>query len=203
VFSSIDRQGRYAFGNQPNIANWNCARLAESLISLISDDEEQAVTLLSPLINGFAEQFNQAFSHMWAQKLGLDGQQTSDKELVSELLGLMKTHKLDYTNSFDALTESLQGSVAIPSELAAWSIKWLTRTNIDSYPTMRQANPRLIPRNHIIETILRDYERDGESSLIIDYLTALKSPYYTEANNVFWYSPPVDGDHNYQTFCGT
>ncbi|MGO2129652.1 MAG: protein adenylyltransferase SelO [Pseudoalteromonas prydzensis] len=203
VFSSIDRQGRYAFGNQANIANWNCARLAESLLPLISDDEEQAVALLSPLINGFAEQFNHAFSQMWAQKLGLDGDQAGDKELVSELLGLLKTHKLDYTNTFDTLTESLQGSVTIASDLAAWSIKWLTRTNAHSYQIMRQANPRMIPRNHIIETILRDYERDGASSMLIDYLAALKSPYYTMANNAFWYSPPVDGDHNYQTFCGT
>ncbi|CAM4203560.1 protein adenylyltransferase SelO [Pseudoalteromonas ostreae] len=203
VFSSIDRQGRYAFGNQPNIANWNCARLAESLIPLISDDEERAVELLSPLINGFAEQFHQAFTQMWAQKLGLDGHQDGDAELVSELLTLLKNHQLDYTNTFDALTESLQGQTAIPSDLAGWSIKWLARTSTQSYQLMRQANPRLIPRNHIVESIIQQYESNGESSMLDEYLTALRSPNQLLVSPAFWYSPPVDGDTNYQTFCGT
>lgn len=201
VFSSIDRQGRYAFGNQPNIANWNCARLAESLIPLISDDEEQAVALLSPLINGFAEQFNHAFSQMWAQKLGLDGDQAGDKELVSELLGLLKTHKLDYTNTFDALTESRQGNSEIPPELTAWSQNWLLRTSDASYSIMRKANPKLIPRNHIIEGILQDFTQQHQSPTLNEYLHALQQPFQTQVKES-WILASVD-DENYQTFCGT
>jgi uncharacterized protein YdiU (UPF0061 family) len=171
--------------------------------TVFSDDEEQAVELLSPLINGFAEQFHQAFTQMWAKKLGFDGHQDGDAELVSELLTLLKTHQLDYTNTFDSLTESLQGQTAIPSDLAGWSIKWLARTNTQSYQLMRQANPRLIPRNHIVESIIQQYESTGESSMLDEYLTALRSPYQLLASPAFWYSPPVDMDTNYQTFCGT
>ncbi len=100
VFSSIDKQGRYAFGNQPNMANWNCARLAESLIPLINDDDEQAVTLMTPYINSFAEQFNIEFTAMWEQKLGLNESSSSDGELIAELLTLLKDNQLDYTNTF-------------------------------------------------------------------------------------------------------
>ena len=201
VFSSIDRQGRYAFGNQPNIANWNCARLAESLLPLISDDEEQAVELLSPLINGFAEQFNHAFSQMWAQKLGLDGEQAQDKELVSELLELLKTHKLDYTNTFNALTESQQGNSEIPHELTAWSQNWLLRTSDNSYSIMRKANPKLIPRNHIIEAILQDFTQQYQSPILSEYLHVLQQPYQSQVKES-WTLASED-DENYQTFCGT
>lgn len=201
VFSSIDRQGRYAFGNQPNIANWNCARLAESLIPLINDDDEQAVALLSPIINGFAEQFNNAFTQMWAQKLGLDGHQSSDNELVAELLGLLKEHQLDYTNTFESLTQSLQGNSEIPAELTTWSQNWLQRTSADSYTIMRKANPKLIPRNHIIENILNDYAVQGQSPILDEYLHALQKPYQTQVKE-FWSLPSLN-EENYQTFCGT
>ncbi|MCQ8879295.1 YdiU family protein [Pseudoalteromonas shioyasakiensis] len=201
VFSSIDRQGRYAFGNQPNIANWNCARLAESLIPLINEDDEQAVAVLSPLINGFAEQFNHAFTQMWAQKLGLDGHQDSDTELVAELLALLSDHKLDYTNTFNALTQSLEGDEAIPTELTQWSQKWQQRTYASSYAIMRKANPKLIPRNHIIENILKDFNQKGQSAMLSEYLQALRQPYQQDANEL-WCTAPQD-EENYQTFCGT
>ena len=90
VFSSIDKQGRYAFGNQPNMANWNCARLAESLIPLISDDDEQAVTLMTPYINSFAEQFNTEFTAMWAQKLGLNESSSSEWRVNRRVVNTIK-----------------------------------------------------------------------------------------------------------------
>ncbi|MDQ9092556.1 YdiU family protein [Pseudoalteromonas haloplanktis] len=201
VFSSIDRQGRYAFGHQPNIANWNCARLAESLMPLISSDDEQAVALLSPIINGFAEQFNHAFSQMWAQKLGLDGEQVGDKELVSELLTLLKTHQLDYTNTFNALTQSLQGNSDIPQELTTWSQSWLQRTSADSYFIMSKVNPKLIPRNHIIEDILQDFTRQQHSPILNEYLHALQQPYQSQVKESWTLVPK--NELNYQTFCGT
>lgn len=203
VFSSIDRQGRYSFGNQPNIANWNCARLAESLIPLISDDEEQAVELLSPIINGFAEQFKQAFTAMWQQKLGLSGANEGDSELVSELLSLLKQHEMDYTNTFNSLTQSLNNQEALPGVLSNWAQKWLARTDKLSYSKMNKANPKVIPRNHLIEAILDDFENYGHSEQLIGFLKALDKP-YEESDNLFKYQDVnVDLDKQYQTFCGT
>ena len=202
VFSSIDHQGRYAFGNQPNIANWNIARLAESLIPLFAD-QDVAVEQLSPVVNGFAAKFNDAFNTMWQQKLGLAGQQEGDHALVSELLGLMKQHQLDYTNTFNALTESLVKDFVIDSSLKEWVSKWRLRTSAESYNTMRAVNPAVIPRNHNIEMILAEYEKAGSSSSINEFLKVIQKPYEYEEEFAAWYQPPKEGDCNYQTFCGT
>ena len=116
VFSSIDHQGRYAFGNQPNIANWNCARLAESLLPLFKN-EQQALSLLSSAVNSFAEKFNHAFTTMWRRKLGLLDEHDDNQALVTELLTLMQQNNLDYTNTFNALTESLLADFALPDSI--------------------------------------------------------------------------------------
>lgn len=203
VFSSIDRQGRYAFGNQPNIANWNCARLAESLIPLISDNEEEAIELLSPIINGFADQFNQAFTAMWGQKLGLSGSQASDSELVSELLSLLKQHNLDYTNTFNDLTQSLKGALELPLVLSNWVQKWLARTDELSYSKMNEANPKVIPRNHIIETIIGDFIERKHSTQLAEFLKVLKNPSADESKLYKYQNANGDSDKGYQTFCGT
>ncbi|XQF91079.1 protein adenylyltransferase SelO [Pseudoalteromonas espejiana] len=200
VFSSIDKQGRYAFGNQPNIASWNCARLAESLIPLINDDE-QAVNLMTPIISQFSTLFNEQYNQMWAQKLGLAGHNEDDVELVSKLLLLFQEHKLDYTNTFDALTESLNGG-ALPEELTQWANAWQKRCDENSYNVMRAANPRAIPRNHIVEEILAQYNQHGESELLSDFLTVMSNPYDKTPNLARFQEAGLD-DPRYQTFCGT
>lgn len=202
VFSSIDKQGRYAFGNQPNMASWNCARLAESLIPLISDDEEKAVSLLTPVIHRFSEQFNTQFTAMWSKKLGLAGAKEDDKELVSELLTLLQAHHLDYTNTFDALTEFVNGNATIPKELIEWANKWQSRTSNDSYKTMRAANPRIIPRNHIIETILAEYNELGSSKLMSRFVKVANKPYLFSDDMAEFQEVPSN-DTDYKTFCGT
>ncbi|TMO79848.1 YdiU family protein [Pseudoalteromonas sp. S3776] len=201
VFSSIDKQGRYAYGNQPNIVSWNCARLAESLIPLIDEDDEQAVSLMTPLINQFSTLFNEQYNQMWAQKLGLAGYNEDDVELVSKLLLLFQEHKLDYTNTFDALTESLNGG-KVPDELTQWAQLWQKRSDANSYNLMRAANPRVIPRNHIVEEILAQYNQYGESDLLSDFLTVMSKPYDKTANLARFQETGKD-DKGYQTFCGT
>ena len=202
VFSSIDKQGRYAFGNQPNIANWNCARLAESLIPLISDDDEQAVSLMTPFINIFAEQFNTEFTAMWAQKLGLTESSDSSGELIAELLTLLKDNQLDYTNTFDALTESLKGEKSVPESLIEWRAKWVSLTDDNSYEVMRAANPRVIPRNHVIEEIIAQYNATGSSELLQRFIKIASNPYSNSEELSEFCSPPTN-DNDYQTFCGT
>ncbi|AZN31379.1 protein adenylyltransferase SelO family protein [Pseudoalteromonas sp. Xi13] len=201
VFSSIDKQGRYAYGNQPNIVSWNCARLAESLIPLIDEDDEQAVSLMTPLINQFSTLFNEQYNQMWAQKLGLAGYNEDDVELVSKLLLLFQEHKLDYTNTFDALTESLKGG-KVPDELTQWAMLWQKRCDENSYNLMRAANPRVIPRNHIVEEILAQYNQHGESELLSDFLAVMSNPYDKTANLARFQETGKD-DKGYQTFCGT
>ena len=201
VFSSIDKQGRYAYGNQPNIVSWNCARLAESLIPLIDEDDEQAVSLMTPLINQFSTLFNAQYNQMWAQKLGSAGYKEDDVELVSKLLLLFQEHKLDYTNTFDALTESLKGG-KVPNELTQWAQLWQKRCDENSYNLMRAANPRVIPRNHIVEEILAQYNQHGESELLSDFLTVMSNPYDKTANLARFQEKGKD-DKGYQTFCGT
>lgn len=202
VFSSIDHQGRYAFGNQPNIANWNIARLAESLIPLFAD-QDCAVEQLSLVVNGFAAKFNDAFNTMWQQKLGLAGQQEGDHALVSELLGLMKQHQLDYTNTFNGLTESLIQDFNITPYLKGWFSKWKLRTSAESYTIMRAVNPAVIPRNHNIEKVITEFERTGDSLTLNDFFKVLSKPYVFSKELESWYEIPNDGDKNYQTFCGT
>ena len=202
VFSSIDKQGRYAFGNQPNIANWNCARLAESLIPLISDDDEQAVSLMTPFINIFAEQFNTEFTAMWAQKLGLNESSDSSGELIAELLTLLKDNQLDYTNTFDALTESLKGETVVPESLIEWRSKWVSLTDNNSYEVMRAANPRVIPRNHVIEKIIAEYNAAGSSELLQRFIEVAGSP-YSDSEQLPEFQATPRNDNDYQTFCGT
>ncbi|MBH0072336.1 YdiU family protein [Pseudoalteromonas sp. NZS127] len=202
VFSSIDKQGRYAFGNQPNIANWNCARLAESLIPLVHDDDEQAVSLMTPILDGFAEQFNAEFSAMWATKLGLADTDTADKELIAELLQLLKEHQLDYTNTFDALTESLTGVMSIPEALVQWACKWQKCTDDRSYIVMRAANPRVIPRNHVIEKILSEYNKAGSSELLHEFMQVMHTP-YKNTDKLAKFQDAPSSDKEYYTFCGT
>jgi uncharacterized protein YdiU (UPF0061 family) len=202
VFSSIDKQGRYAFGNQPNMANWNCARLAESLIPLINDDDEQAVTLMTPYINSFTEQFNIEFTAMWEQKLGLNESSSSDGELIAELLTLLKDNQLDYTNTFDALTESLKEETVIPESLIEWRAKWVSLTDNNSYEVMRAANPRVIPRNHVIEEIITQYNATGSSELLQRFIKVAGSPYSDSEKLSEFQTSPIN-DNDYQTFCGT
>ncbi|NMF50035.1 YdiU family protein [Pseudoalteromonas arctica] len=202
VFSSIDKQGRYAFGNQPNMANWNCARLAESLIPLINDDDEQAVTLMTPYINSFTEQFNIEFTAMWEQKLGLNESSSSDGELIAELLTLLKDNQLDYTNTFDALTESLKEETVIPESLIEWRAKWVSLTDNNSYEVMRAANPRVIPRNYVIEEIITQYNATGSSELLQRFIKVAGSPYSDSEKLSEFQTSPIN-DNDYQTFCGT
>ena len=107
VYSSIDTKGRYAFGNQPNITLWNMTRLAECLLPLISNDEKAAIAIVEPLLMQFNQQFEHAYFKMLANKLGLTEIAPSDQIFIAELLEIMKNKRLDYTQLFTDLTQSL------------------------------------------------------------------------------------------------
>ncbi|WP_105254041.1 protein adenylyltransferase SelO [Pseudoalteromonas sp. T1lg75] len=211
VFSSIDRTGRYAFGNQPQIASWNLARFAETLIDLFSVERDQAVAELTQVLNTFGDKFNAALKAMWLQKLGLLAEDNEAEALVDELLGLMQQQQLDYTNTFAALTAYCHQGTEVPEPLASslgdWLARWQARIaghKEQSAALMSAANPQVIPRNHRVEEVIADFERQGHSDKLAPLLAAIRNPYCLDPEHVYLQQPPEQGeDDSYQTFCGT
>ncbi|MDF2724532.1 MAG: hypothetical protein K0Q59_4207, partial [Paenibacillus sp.] len=154
VFSSIDARGRYAYGNQPYIAAWNLARLAEALLPLLDDDEEKAVKLAEEAIAGFGPLYDRNWLSGMRAKLGLFNEEEGDLPLAEELLRLMQEHKADYTNIFRGLATDQPEETALASseEFAAWLERWqarLSRQQQDraaSVQLMQQSSPSVIPR---------------------------------------------------------
>jgi uncharacterized protein YdiU (UPF0061 family) len=185
VFSSIDEYGRYAFGKQGRIAHWNMARLADCLLPLLieagdqqiseDDQEQQAVAKVEKLIHQFTDKYEKAYFSMYAKKLGLNDTGLEGQALINDLLTLMKTKKLDYTQTFLLLTESLtdkEKAEELKSKLGEWYLNWFAaikqeETEKNENPQMsfqpaeqlmRQNNPVVIPRNHHIEKVLETCE---------------------------------------------
>lgn len=206
VYSSIDVQGRYAFGSQPAIAQWNMARFAECLLDLVDSDQQRAVERLTPLINEFPQRYQRAFNKMMAGKLGLATLQQGDEQLITELLELLERQRLDYTVTFHRLTE---GDGQLRDTLADWYPRWQQRlatqasTAAQVQTLMRSHNPVVIPRNHHVEAVLRACEQTGEATAAEDFLRVLRSPYRELPETAHYQDPPADGDLSYQTFCGT
>ncbi|KAF7787596.1 hypothetical protein PRUB_a4725 [Pseudoalteromonas rubra] len=209
VFSSIDRQGRYAFGQQPNIASWNCGRLAESLMELI-EDKDAALERFSNILSQFAESFNEGYQLMWSKKLGIGTWEESDQALLSELLSLMQQNKLDYTNTFAALTNALHASplpaYPVPEVLADWVSKWRKRISghntAEALALMQSVNPAIIPRNDLVERFIAQFNEGTQSDEFTDWLNALKTPYTYQAYPAQWLATMAH-EQAYQTFCGT
>ena len=212
VYSSIDTKGRYAFGNQPNITLWNMTRLAECLLPLISNDEKAAIAIVEPLLMQFSQQFEHAYFKMLANKLGLTEIAPSDQIFIAELLEIMKNKRLDYTQLFTDLTQSLDDdnlAHKLKDKLGDWYDRWKVYSG-DSQENMNIAkalmqtnNPIVIPRNHHVEKVLKACEETGNTQAADDFLTVLRSPYNEIANTIHYQDVPMDDDRNYCTFCGT
>jgi uncharacterized protein YdiU (UPF0061 family) len=212
VYSSIDHQGRYAFGNQAQIAQWNLARLAECLLPLLADDEQQAIDSVMPMITGFTEKFNQSFVSMMTKKIGISIESPSSTALVEKLLNLMQKNQLDYTQTFIFLQQSLDEDAKLNpylSRLSNWHNEWinlLENLNIppkQAIQLMGITNPLVIPRNHHVEAVLSEIESNPDTTTIEKFLTVLKSPYSITPNTRAYQGLAADNDINYQTFCGT
>lgn len=211
VFSSIDRQGRYAYGNQPYIAGWNLARFAETLLQLLHEDEEQAVQLAQDAI----AQFSELYHHHWLQgmraKLGLLDEEAEDEALIKELLELMEKHSADYTNTFLALTyDRLEGTALFGTpEFAEWHERWQARLDRQqeekevSRQLMRTNNPAVIPRNHRVEEALEQAENHGDLSVMEKLLAVLSDPFAHSPEQAEYAELPAQCNTSYQTFCGT
>ncbi|WP_458122926.1 protein adenylyltransferase SelO [Paenibacillus sp. Z3-2] len=211
VFSSIDTQGRYAYGNQPYIAGWNLARFAETLLPLLHEDEEQAVQLAQDAI----AQFSELYHHHWLKgmraKLGLLNEETEDEALIKDLLELMEKHSADYTNTFLALTfDNLEGTTLFgTTEFAEWNERWQARLDRQhgekevSRHLMRTSNPAVIPRNHRVEEALERAENYGDLSVMEKLLAVLSDPFAHSPEQAEYAELPAQCNTSYQTFCGT
>ncbi|MEY4920954.1 MAG: hypothetical protein RLZZ564_482 [Pseudomonadota bacterium] len=208
VFSSIDRQGRYAYLNQPPIAQWNLARFAETLIPLIDHNADKSIELASQSVNNFSDQFQTAWLKGMRQKLGLFNEEGSDIELINELLVLMQKNKADYTLTFRHLSSDaiLKDAIFKDASFKVWYKNWLhcIQKQKESEETSRlkmlKHNPAVIPRNYLVEKALSLAVADQDYKFLNDFIAALLKPF--EDSQVFS-EPPIEEDKSYKTFCGT
>jgi len=208
VFSSIDRQGRYAYSNQPPIAQWNLARFAETLIPLIDHNADKSIELASQSVNNFSDQFQTAWLKGMRQKLGLFNEEGSDIELINELLVLMQKNKADYTLTFRHLSSDaiLKDAIFKDASFKVWYKNWLhciqkqKEGEETSRLKMLKHNPAVIPRNYLVEKALSLAVADQDYKFLNDFTAALLKPY--EDSQVFS-EPPIEEDKSYKTFCGT
>lgn len=212
VYSSIDTQGRYAYGNQPGIAQWNMARFAESLLPLIDEQDNALTDQIIALIKEFPARYQDRFHRMLTHKLGLHTDSEDDRKLIEVLFKKLEEEKLDYTISFHLLTKSLNCESSehiICQQLGDIYTQWRARIADqgvaieDIQHTMRNSNPVVIPRNHHIESVLAQCEQTGRADAALEILEVLRQPYQESEQAVKFQQPPTDNDRGYQTFCGT
>jgi len=211
VFSSIDHNGRYAYGRQPQITQWNLARFAETLLPLIHEDPQEALSTANEAITGFSETFRDYWLTGMRAKLGLFGQEADDEALVTDLLDCMHRHGADFTNTFrDLSSGSLpEASVFQAPDFKEWFERWQARLKrqSDDWQSSRQVmithNPAVIPRNHRVEEALAAAVERADFSVMEKLLDILSRPYQDPPEEAGYHLPPPPSAQPYRTFCGT
>ena len=208
VFSSIDHGGRYAYGNQPAIAQWNLARLAETMLPLFDADPDRAVERARASLDRYPALFEQHWIDGMRAKLGLFTREAEDVALINDLLAWMQRSSADFTNTFRSLTAGrLADGASSDADLAAWHGRWQARrarqpqSAAEADALMRRHNPAFIPRNHKVEEALAAAGR-GDLSVMARLLDALAAP-YDHGRDLPEFSEPGPRQPGYRTFCGT
>jgi uncharacterized protein YdiU (UPF0061 family) len=210
VFSSIDHGGRYAYGNQPAIGQWNLARFAETLLPLIDAEEKKAIATATDVLREFTTLFERYWLAGMCKKLGLQTVESGDGQLVQSLLEWMQKYRADFTNTFRRLSsgDTPEGELYREPDFQVWYSQWRQRLGRESQTSrsacdlMRSVNPAVIPRNHRVEEALSAAEEAGDLSVFQRLLTVLSAPYVESADSAPYQVPPPD-DGSYRTFCGT
>ena len=208
VFSSIDHKGRYAYANQPFIAQWNLARLAESLLPLMHDERKDAIGMAEDSLNGFEQVYKGKWLAMMGSKLGLAEAKKDEESLVTDLLDWMHENGADYTNTFRDLSQKeLPNKELYATEnFQAWQTRWQARLmeeDLESSLALRKSvNPAVIPRNHKVEEALQAGE-EGDLEPFLNLLKALENPYEDGDHLTPYQLPPKPEEKVLQTFCGT
>ena len=224
VFSSIDQHGRYAYRNQPRIAHWNLACLAQSLMPLVSDDEDEAVKMGQEALNRFPELYETAYLSGMNKKIGLEEEQEGDDALAVDLLARMAENHADFTLTFRALCEIADAGgdekdlpqrdapardlFINPISFDAWAVEWRKRLALDNRSAderkaaMRAVNPAFIPRNHRVEEAIQAALGD-DFKPFEDLVTVLANPYAEQPDFSRLAKPPTPDQVVRETFCGT
>jgi uncharacterized protein YdiU (UPF0061 family) len=207
VFSSIDHAGRYAYGNQPGIAQWNLARLGETLLPLIDDDTDAAVDAATDAVRSFVERYEGYWMGGLAMKLGLD---EPDLPLIRDLLVLLDAQRVDFTQFFRALSAHLRGRSARslftePDAFDGWAARWQALLPADRdavSAAMDRVNPVYIPRNHLVEEALTA-ATDGDMAPFRRLVDVLANPFVERPGLERYAEPAPAGCGPYVTYCGT
>jgi uncharacterized protein YdiU (UPF0061 family) len=218
VFSSIDQHGRYAYGNQPRIAVWNLARLAETLLPLLAEAEDRAVEIAQEALAAFSPAFEAAYFGGLRRKIGLASEQEGDVARVNDLLKLMAENQADFTLTFrrlcdaaadpaaDALVRQL---FADPPAFDSWAARWRWRLGEEAGEpgairnAMRTVNPAYIPRNHLVEAALNAAIEHDDFAPFEELLEVLARPFEERPGFERYTQPPAPEERVLQTFCGT
>jgi uncharacterized protein YdiU (UPF0061 family) len=229
VFSSIDRQGRYALGNQPKITSWNLARFAEALLPILDDHEATAVEVAQACLESFPAQFQRNWLAAYRGKLGLLTEEDADAGLIEELLGWMHSTQADFTQTFRRLRPIDLGqsgstaphlnadqqnladskSTTTDPKFLDWHRRWNERLERQGLALprvlecMHRHNPVIIPRNHAVQDALDAASQSNNWTPFHALLAALKSPYQEPGALDSLLNPPPPGTPRCRTFCGT
>ena len=216
VFSSIDTQGRYAYGNQPAILSWNLTRLAETLVRFVDPDKDRAIELLTNTIQRIQPFYETYWLAGMRCKIGLSTEDSLDLELINELLLLMENGRADFTLVFRNLAQTLRGDSAAvrhlfeePDAFDIWERRWRDRLDQDGIAAetvaqaMDRANPIYIPRNHKVEEALAAAVYKENMTPFSELLKVLTHPFDKNAGNEDYAVPAPITDRPYRTFCGT
>ncbi|MBP3889288.1 MAG: YdiU family protein [Cellulosilyticum sp.] len=211
VFSSIDTEGRYAYGNQPKMAGWNLARFAETLLPLLHENREKAILLAQDAISDFGRQYQNYFLNGMRAKLGLYTEDEQDPSLINCLLNLMQRYNADYTNTFYRLTTQNLSDMDLfnSNDFKEWYQAWQARltqqgTSKEAVTSlMMQSNPAIIPRNYRVEEALDAATQHHDYDVLKALLQVITKPYdYNKIDEAYMHTPHTNGC-NYRTFCGT
>ena len=218
VFSSIDRQGRYAYGNQPHAALWNLARFAETLLPIIGAGADRAVELASEVLATFSSRFSDLSLAGARRKLGLSSSEDGDAALTDDLLDAMHRNQADFTLTFRRLCDAAEGEAgdagvrslfANPRDYDEWAGRWRARMRREPLEprvraqAMRQANPAVIPRNHRIEQVINAAVEGQDFEPFAKLSAVLSQPYRSLEGFESYADPPQPGERVHKTFCGT
>jgi uncharacterized protein YdiU (UPF0061 family) len=219
VFSSVDHYHRYAYHNQPRIAQWNLSRLGQSLMPLINNKEERMVTQVSDVLDEFTGYYQQAWLERMLGKMGLSmgDDPLSDKPLVESWLELLYIQQVDFTQAWRRLADAAEGNIGPLSALFRdqtsldnWLREWQERCHqeqgdeLTRATSMRKTNPWIIPRNHQVEAALEAASSHHDLQPFEDLMNALQQPFNEKPNYAHLADPaPMEFTEQYQTFCGT
>ena len=217
VFSSIDRHGRYAYANQPQIGLWNLSRFAETLLPLLNDDQEAAVADAQEALEAFAPRFQSEYMSGFRRKLGLTTEREEDNDLVQGLLSAMARNQVDFTLLFRRLADAIEpeGAAAVrelfvnPLEFDEWAPKWRDRLQLDARDisaaraAMLAINPAYIPRNHRVEAMIEAAVDARDFGPFEELLQVLSRPFDDQPQFAGYQDPPAPHERVLATFCGT